>query len=71
MFAPHALRAGVDIFDDVLKGKSFKDSAFQRVLDTISKIVFNKNNQSGSGMRRKQTNRRKKSVKRVKRDIFT
>jgi hypothetical protein len=69
-FAPHALRAGADIFDDVSKGKSFKDSSFQRVPETISKIVFNKNNQSGSGVRRKRTYRRKKPVKRVKRDIF-
>ena len=68
-FAPHALRAGADIFDDMSKGKSFKDSAMQRVPSTISKVVFSNNSQSGSGLRRRRTCHRK--VKKVKRDIFS
>ena len=72
-FAPHALRASANIFDDVSKGKSFKESAFKHVPDTISRFVFNKNSQSGSGIRRRRTcmRKKKKSVKRVKRDIFS
>jgi hypothetical protein len=70
-FAPLALRAGANVFDDVATGKSLKDSVFQRVPETISKMVFNKNSQSGSGMRRKRTYERKKPVKRAKRDIFS
>jgi hypothetical protein len=61
--APHVLRAGAEIFDDVSQGKSFKDAAFQRVPSTISKIVSGKNSQSGSGLRRRRR------VK--KRDIFS
>lgn len=75
-FAPHAMRAGAEIFDDVSKGKSLKDAAFKHVPDTISRFVFNKNSQSGSGLRRRRTYRKKKknnnkSVKRAKRDIFS
>ena len=70
-FAPQALRAGADIFDDVSKGRSVKDSVFQRIPETISNIVFDKNSQSGRGLHRKRTcQKKKKRVKRVKHDIF-
>jgi hypothetical protein len=59
------------VFDDVSTGKSLKDSVIQRVLETISKMVVNKNSQSGSGMRCKRIYERKKPVKRAKRDIFS
>lgn len=64
-FAPHVLRASADIFDDVMQGQTLTDAAMQRVPAAISKAVFNKNIQSGSGVRRR------KSVKRIKRDIFS
>jgi hypothetical protein len=70
-YAPHALRAGANIFDDVSKGKSWKDATFQRVPETISNIVFNKNSQSGSGLRRRRTCKRNKFVKSIKHDIFS
>jgi hypothetical protein len=70
-FAPLGLRAGADMFDDVSTGKSLKDSVLQRVPETISKMVFNKDSQSGSSMRRKRTYQRKKPVKRAKHDIFS
>ena len=69
--APHALRTGANIIDDVSKGKSFKDSAFERVPETLSNVVFNGKNQSGSGARRRKTSRRKRGGKRVRRDIFS
>ena len=71
-FAPHALRAGANIVDDVSKGKTWKDAAIDRGTETISKFAFG-NNQSGSGIRRKKRARKskKKNVKRRKVDIFS
>ena len=40
--APHLLRTGADIFDDMRDGKSFKDAALSRIPETLSNIVFNK-----------------------------
>jgi hypothetical protein len=54
--------------DDVTKGHKFKDSAFQRVPETLSKVVFGENNQSDVGSDQSKTSRR---VKRRKRDIFS
>ena len=68
-FAPHVMRAGADIFEDVTKGQSFTDAAMQRMPAAISKAVFNKHIQSGSGVRRRRTSCKKK--KRIKRDIFS
>jgi hypothetical protein len=70
-YAPQALRAGANIFDDVSKGKSWKDATFQRVPETISNIVFNKNSQSGSDLRRRRTCKRNKLSKTIKHDIFS
>ena len=64
-FAPHALRAGADIFEDVNQGQSLTDSAMQRVPAAISRTVFGKNTQSGSGLRRRR------AIKKKKRDIFS
>lgn len=61
-FAPHVLRTGANIVEDVSKGKSWKDATFERVPETISKFAFN---QSGSGVRRK------KKAKKRKLDIFS
>jgi hypothetical protein len=71
--APHALRTGANIIDDVSKGQKFKDSAFQRVPETLSKVVFGEKNQSGGGTRRRKLSkhRRKRGGKRYKRDIFS
>jgi hypothetical protein len=70
-YGPHALRTSANIVDDVSKGKSWKDATLQRVPETISNFVFNKNSQSGSGLRGRQTCKSKKTVKRIKRDIFS
>ena len=75
-FAPIALRTGANIVEDVSKGKSWKDAAFERVPETISKVAFGDNNQSGSGVRRRKSKRKRskkssKHAKRAKRDIFS
>lgn len=70
-FAPIALRTGANIVEDVSKGKTWKDAAFDRVPETISKVAFGEKNQSGGGFRRRRKKSRRQSVKRVKRDIFS
>jgi hypothetical protein len=71
--APHALRTAANIIDDVSTGKSFMDSAFERVPQTISKLAFGRADQSGSGVRRKRMRQKKskKKAKKVRRDIFS
>jgi len=80
--APHALRAGANIVEDVSSGNSWKDSAIKhgpavlkQIPSAISAGVAARNNQSGSGRRRKRIAKRgAKRVKRSKkqrRDIFS
>jgi proline dehydrogenase len=69
-FAPHALRAGANIVDDVSKGKSWKDAAMQRVPETLSNFAFGAKDQSGSGIRRRRVTINKRA-KKAKRDIFS
>ena len=57
-FAPTALKTGANIVEDVSRGKAWKDAAFDRVPETISRVAFEETDQSGSGFRR---NRRKKT----------
>lgn len=72
-FGKHALKTGLEIAGDVAEGKSFKDSARERIVPTIlpgikrfaEEEIFS--NQSGSGKRRRQS---RKSRKRMKKDIF-
>ena len=73
-FGKHALKTGLEIAGDVVEGKSFKDSARERIVPTIipgikrfaEQEIFN--NQSGSGKRRRRTKKIRRNVKR--RDIF-
>lgn len=60
-FAPQVLRAGANIVEDVAGGKSWKEAAFQRVPEAISRVTSGEKPQSGSGRRRK----------RIKRDILS
>ena len=70
-FGKHALKTGLEIAGDVSEGKSFKDSARERIVPTIlpgikrfaEQELFS--NQSGSGRRR-----RAKKIKRARKDIF-
>jgi hypothetical protein len=78
---PHALRTGANMFDDVQKGKTWKQAARARIPEGLSNLAFGENNQSGSGASRVQTSKRKKrrgkksnkqsKSKRRKRDIFS
>jgi len=70
-FAPIALRTGANIVEDVSSGKTWKDSAMDRVPETISKVAFGNMNQTGSGIRRKRKSKQRRIVKRAKRDIFS
>jgi hypothetical protein len=36
--APHVLRAGVDMIEDVSSGKKWKDSAIKRVPEALKRI---------------------------------
>ena len=73
-FGKHALKTGLEIAGDASEGKSFKDSARDRIVPTIlpgikrfaEEELFN--NQSGSGKRRKRVRR---LTRRKRKDIFT
>jgi hypothetical protein len=52
-FAPHALRAGANVLQDVSQGKSWKESAIKRIPEGIRS--FSVGEQSGSGKRRKRS----------------
>jgi hypothetical protein len=76
--APHALRAGANIVDDVSSGNSWKDSTIKhgqsvlkQIPTAISAGVAARNSQSGSGVRRKRVAKRKVGKKRRKQDIFS
>ena len=81
-FGRHALKTGLEIAGDVAEGKSFKDSARERIVPTILPGIkrFAEeefiNNQSGSGKRRRKNRGVRKPTtrlrirKRAKRDIF-
>ena len=74
-FGKHALKTGLEIAGDVAEGKSFKESARERIVPTIlpsikrfaEEEIFN--TQSGSGKRRRRGKKTTKR-KRVKKDIF-
>jgi hypothetical protein len=71
-FAPRLLRSGAEIIDDVSKGKTWKTAVKSQLPDSITKIAFGEDNQSGNGLRRKRSLKfKKKKAKRVRRDIFS
>ena len=73
-FGKHALKTGLEIAGDVAEGKSFKDSARERIVPTIlpgikrfaEEELFS--NQTGSGKRRR--GKRRRQIKKQK-DIFS
>ena len=60
-YAPRLIRAGANIVEDVVGGKPWHESAFQRIPEAIRGPKLDENPQSGSGRRRK----------RIKRDILS
>jgi hypothetical protein len=51
------------MFDDVSKGKSWKDSARNRLPDALINYAIGEKNQSGSGLGRRRTSKRKRHTK--------
>jgi hypothetical protein len=70
--APHALRAGANIVEDVSSGNSWKDSTvkhgpsiLKQIPQAISAGMAARKSQSGSGNRRRHTSKKRK------RDVFS
>lgn len=49
--APHALRTGANVLEDVSQGKSWKEAAIKRIPEGLEKFAFG---QTGSGKRRRK-----------------
>jgi len=64
----NAVKTGMEVADDVLEGRSLKESAKRRVPAGIKRTVRGLIFQSGSGVRRVKTNKKKK---RKIRDVFS
>jgi len=62
----NAVKTGMEVADDVLEGRSLKESAKRRVPAGIKRTVRGLNFQSGSGVRRVKTNKKKRKI----RDVF-
>jgi len=61
-----AVKTGMEVADDVLKGRSLKESAKRRVPARIKRTVRGWKFQSGSGVRRVKTDKKKRKI----RDVF-
>lgn len=55
-----ALKTGMEVADDVLEGKSVKESAKRRVPEGIKRTVQHLSRQSGSGVKRSRPVKRKR-----------
>ena len=62
----NTLKTGMEVADDVLEGKSAKESAKTRIPEGIKRTVFSLDTQSGSGVRK-----RRKVNRHHYRDIFS
>jgi hypothetical protein len=65
MVGTRALKTGMEIADDVLEGRSFKDSLTTRVPRGIKRMASDVKWQTGSGVRRRKV-AKKRTVKRKK-----
>lgn len=63
--APHALRAGANVIDDISSGTNWKTAAARRGPETIKAYMESRKKQTGSGRGRRRI------IKRRKRDIFS
>jgi len=59
--APKVMKAGMQITDDVVAGKSFKESVKERVPGAIKEAMSGVNLQSGSGFRKRRITRKRRS----------
>jgi hypothetical protein len=71
MVGSRALKTGMEIADDVMEGKSFKDSLKTRVPTGIKRMASDVKWQSGSGVKRRKVAKRKpvKRKRAVKRQV--
>jgi len=53
----NAFKTGIEVADDVFKGRSLKESAKKRVLEGLKRTVLDLSRQSGSGIRNKRRRR--------------
>jgi len=63
----NAVKTGMEVADDVLEGRSLKESANRRVSAGIKRTVRGLKFQSGSGVRRVKTNKKKRKIH----DVFS
>jgi len=63
----NAVKTGMEEADDVLEGRSLMESAKRRVPACIKRTVRGLKFQSGSGVRRVKTNKKKRKI----RDVFS
>jgi len=61
----NAVKTGMEVADDVLEGRSLKESAKRRVPAGIKRSVRGLKFQSGSGVRRVKTNKKKRKIRHV------
>jgi len=61
----NAVKTGMEVADDVLKGRSLKESDKRRVPVGIKRTVRGLKFQSGSGVRRVKTNKKKRKIRDV------
>jgi hypothetical protein len=54
LIAPHILKTGANVLDDVSKGQSLKESVIKRVPESLSRITFGDATQPGSGKRKRR-----------------
>ena len=58
-FAPHALRTGANVLEDVSQGKTWKEAAIKRIPEGLEKLVTE---QTGSGKRKRIEKRKHKDI---------
>jgi len=68
--ASDALKTGVDVAEDVLGGRTFKESVKKRVSEGIKRTAQSLIRQSGSGVGRRRCKRRRRKIRPRSKDIF-
>jgi len=68
--ASDALKTGVNVAEDVLGGRTFKESVKKRVPEGIKRTAQSLIRQSGSGVGRKRCKRRRRKIRPRSKDIF-
>lgn len=60
---PRIVVTGMQMANDIKGGKNWKESALERIPETLKQVVAGKPLQLGSGLRRRQTLKKKKKKK--------